>query len=239
MAFPQPRFEIGQTVYAVEAEDEPVFAECPDCKGSKVWLATSPVGEKFDFPCPRCTGHDAWKLRHNKAVPRVRKLTIGSVRIDTENTEDSVSYMCVETGIGSGTLWRESRLAANEDEIAAMGRAACAQRETWRATELERVERNAGWGPAGMKQRLESALRYQSWQTAEISRANSEKWAIGYQYERLVNAIAELDHYGGVEGLDTPTLDRVIGQLAEDAPQLRDARDSVMHDREQARKVAA
>lgn len=36
-------------------------------------------------------------------------LTIGSIRIDTGDNR-GVEYMCVETGVGSGSVWKESDL---------------------------------------------------------------------------------------------------------------------------------
>lgn len=229
---PQPRFAVGDRVWTAEAFDEPVFVECPDCKGAKTWTATSPAGEEFQFPCPRCQTHDVWKLRHQKAVYQLRQLTIGSVRIDTESHHDKISYMCNETGVGSGTIWSESRLASDEVGAEILGKFAVADREAWRATELERRERNRG-GPK-LHGLLEARTRYHSFVTAEITAARSAQYSAEIQLDSFYNAVAELDEYGGIQGLDSPTLDRICAHLADQFPKLTDARDSVLQDRRKA-----
>jgi enhancing lycopene biosynthesis protein 2 len=47
------------------------------------------------------------------------QLTIGSVRIDT-NHESPIEYMCVETGVGSGSVWDERQLYASREEAEAV-----------------------------------------------------------------------------------------------------------------------
>jgi len=47
--------------------------------------------------------------------PSVSKLTIGSVRVDTSD-ERGTSYMCIETGVGSGSIYYESDLFSTHDE---------------------------------------------------------------------------------------------------------------------------
>jgi len=230
------RFKIGQTVWTAEAVDKAVYVECPDCKGSQKWIATSPVGENFEFPCPRCTRHDVWKLANHTSVATTRKLTIGSVRIDTADRDSPVSYMCHETGVGSGTVWRETRLAATEEEATVLGRAAVADREKWRIEQVTRNERNSGG--QNIEGKLRAAVQYLSWTTAEITDARSRQWAAEYRLENLCNAIAELDEYGGIEGLDLPTLDRIIEHLDDDCPGVGKAREAVLYDREKARKAA-
>lgn len=74
-------------------------AECPDCRG---------LGKRgVDFPVPM----------------RAEALTIGQVRVVTEGKTDraakEVSYMCKETGIGSGTLHKEEDLFLTAEEALA------------------------------------------------------------------------------------------------------------------------
>lgn len=232
---PQPKYQVGQTVWTATATDVAIHATCPDCNGSQKWEAKSPAGETFEFPCPRCTGHDVHKMRHMKATYAKQKLTIGSVRV---NSEDAcpVSYMCHETGVGSGTVWRETMLSADEAGADDIGRVAVAEREIWRAKQIAQHERNNG--AAGTKHRVEVALRYHTFTTAEIIRERANAWQVGYRFENLCNAIAELDDYGGIEGLDGATLDRIVSALGDDHPMIKDCRDAVMADREKARKAA-
>lgn len=234
--FPTPKYQVGDVVWTASVDDVSVPAVCPDCNGSHKWTAISPAGEEFEFPCPRCQGHDAYKLAHRKAVFTVRRLTIGSIEINTLDTECPVSYMCLETGVGSGTVWREDCLAPDEAGAADIGRIKVAEREVWRASEIARMEHNQG--AAGTAQRVEVALRYHSFQTAAIVRAQSKARDAGFKLENLCNAIAELDGYGGIEGLDTPTLDRIIKCLSEDHAMVGECRDAVMTDREKQRKAS-
>lgn len=233
MPFPVPKYEVGQTVWTADATDEAIQAACPDCNDTKKWTATSPAGESFDFPCPRCTGHDLHKMLHQKAVYTVRKLTIGSIRIDSSDIDAPVSYMCHETGVGSGTVWRESRLAADDAGAAVIGRGVVAEREIWRAKQIDQHERNNG--AAGTAERVRVALRYHTFTTAEIVKARSEAWQVGYRFENLCNAIAESDEYGDI---DAAALDKLIAGLAQDCPTLSGCRDAVIADREKKRKAA-
>jgi len=58
---------------------------------------------------------EAWysrgSIRRIAPRPEVRSLTIGSVRVDTAAKEsERISYMCEETGIGSGAIFYEHDL---------------------------------------------------------------------------------------------------------------------------------
>lgn len=83
--------------------------------------------------CPRCTRRGGWNdslsLEYTRHVPYVRRLTIGSVRMDTAD-ERPFSYMCVETGVGSGSVYGEESLYADKataDDVAALR---CAELQT-------------------------------------------------------------------------------------------------------------
>lgn len=74
-------------------------AECPDCYGR---------GTKgVDFPVPE----------------RAEALTVGQVQVVTRGKTDraakEITYMCEETGIGSGTLHREEDLFLTAEEALA------------------------------------------------------------------------------------------------------------------------
>lgn len=55
-------------------------------------------------------------MEYSACVPCTEKLTIGSIRIDTNDIDKPVSYMCVETGVGSGSVYYESDLHLTEEE---------------------------------------------------------------------------------------------------------------------------
>ena len=106
-----PKFKIGDKVYAASSYHKEVQLQCPDCLGKKVWAVATPAGENFTIPCGTCTrGYFSYgTIGEWVESPHIELYTIGSVRIDTED-EHPVSYMCHETGIGSGTIHYEEAL---------------------------------------------------------------------------------------------------------------------------------
>ena len=235
MSFPTPKYALGDKVWTANISMKKVDSPCPDCMGSKKWEATSPAGESFAFDCPTCARTHDYTLRHQVPEFAIRQLTIGSVQINTTD-EEPVRYMCHETGIGSGTLWGESKLSADEEGAKVIGRNLVAERIAWLASEIDRNSRNNGGEGTG--ERMRHALRYHTFTTREIAEAKSQAWRIGYKLENLCNAIAELDSHEYVEGLDSAMLDRIVNELKIDFATIGDARDAVMHARETARKAA-
>lgn len=123
---PTPRFAIGDKVWDVSIHIESGQHDCPDCFGSRQWTAVSTAGETFAINCLRCAQsyaglpRDVPPLAYQKSVYTTRELTIGSVRVDTAASHgDPVSYMCEETGIGSGRVYNESKLFTSEEEARA------------------------------------------------------------------------------------------------------------------------
>lgn len=127
----QPKFEKGQTVFSASVGWSERKIQCPDCLGQKEWTVSCPSGEVFKHPCRTCTY--GWQTTglvsewgdHARIVER----TIGSIRIDTGDVERPVSYMCVETGVGTGSIYDEAHVFAERSEA-----------EAWCASELERVK---------------------------------------------------------------------------------------------------
>jgi endogenous inhibitor of DNA gyrase (YacG/DUF329 family) len=118
MAVIETAYDIGDTVFNASTMTETFAHPCPDCLGSRKWKATSPAGGEFEVECPRCgSGYQsnrALNLRYVKHTPYVRKLTIGSfkaaARTGSGHYDDGNSYMCVETGVGSGSVYNERDL---------------------------------------------------------------------------------------------------------------------------------
>ncbi len=107
---PVPKYHIGQKVFAASVILMSTEVPCKDCLGTKVWPLTTPAGEDTEIECPTCRIDRQYVPCH---LGRTQVLTIGSVRIDT-NDDPPVHYMCEETGVGSGTLWREYALHVDE-----------------------------------------------------------------------------------------------------------------------------
>jgi len=120
MATITTKYGIGDIVYLASTATERKQHPCPDCNGTRSWKAISPAGGEYTFTCPRCSGsyranHDM-SLDYSSSAPVVRKLTIGSVRHDSaeRSGRSQTTYMCCETGVGSGSAYDEDRLFAAE-----------------------------------------------------------------------------------------------------------------------------
>lgn len=231
MNIPAPRFAIGDTVYWPDVVQETAVIPCPDCNGTRKWEAVSPIGERFPMPCPRCSTTQA-ELRTYKFTGTVRALTIGSVRLDTSDS-DPVQYMCVETGVGSGNVYRESRLGATEDEAKSHWPELIAEREIGRAAYDEQNSRNAG----SLQARLDSRAGWQTYETAAITRAKSAKWQAEYKLENLFNLLADIAGHGGIEEMGEKAITYLHRTIGDDFAEFAGYVEAAEHDR--AKRKAA
>ena len=117
MAVIETKFSIGDVVYFASTKTERKQHPCPDCLGTKKWKAISPAGGEYQFDCPRCSASyradRELSLDYTIFAPIAIRLTIGSIRTDSA---DKTQYMCLETGVGSGSIYNESILFLTEDE---------------------------------------------------------------------------------------------------------------------------
>lgn len=129
MADLKTKFSIGDVVFRAGTTTVKKRHKCPDCLDTHKWKAISPSGGEYQFACPRCgasyMGDRDLSLEYHEFGPSVMKLTVGSVRIDTHD-QRPVSYMCIETGVGSGSVYYEPDLFPTHDEamVAAEAKAA-------------------------------------------------------------------------------------------------------------------
>lgn len=121
------KYDVGAVVYQADVSEIIKPVPCPDCKETQKWEAHTPAGEVLEFACPRCTGwrHDGVP-RQRAVLPVVTRMTIGSIRFDTH--DGKVEYMCVETGVGSGTIHDESRLCESQESAEKVAASLCAAR---------------------------------------------------------------------------------------------------------------
>lgn len=121
------RYEVGNAVFFAGYTHHVRTLQCPDCLDSKKWKAVTPAGDELEFSCPRCTGwqHDGRPLLA-EYIPAIRPLTIGSVRIDTADEKTPITYMCRETGVGSGSVYEEGDLFESEAAATVKARLKCA-----------------------------------------------------------------------------------------------------------------
>ncbi|MEJ5019271.1 hypothetical protein WH297_05900 [Ochrobactrum vermis] len=122
----ESKYSIGDKVYRGSTVANKKQRPCPDCLGTRKWKATSPAGTDYEFSCPRCgssyRGNHEMSLDYSLFEPSITKLTIGSVQFNSaEGAHDhGFRYMCVETGVGSGSVYKENDLHLSEaDAIAA------------------------------------------------------------------------------------------------------------------------
>lgn len=131
--FPSPKYRKGQKVYYACHSTTGARYPCPDCYGTRKWTCTSPAGHTMEMDCPRCdrTSHsDALNLSYTKHTFYAQELTIGSIRVDTASHGDHpISYMCEETGVGTGTVYYEPRLYATREEAEAAAAVECDEQQ--------------------------------------------------------------------------------------------------------------
>lgn len=117
----ETKFSVGDTVYVPDVQHETIQIECPDCLGTRTWVAELPNGEREKFTCPTCEhGYESrGTIGSYEVTARVRVMTIGSVRVDTAaKGPRRIEYMCEETGVGSGSVYAEDRFYATGEEAA-------------------------------------------------------------------------------------------------------------------------
>lgn len=126
MAILTTKFSVGDTVWAANITTENRRHDCPDCLGTRVWTCKSPAGGEFTTDCPRCSASYQsdrdLSLDYTVHVPVARRLTVGLVRASSKEGDDwgeGNEYMCLETGVGSGTIYKETKLFATEEEALA------------------------------------------------------------------------------------------------------------------------
>lgn len=136
------KYNIGQVVWRGHTSLHTTKLSCPDCQDTLKWTLTSPSGLTLEVPCRRCQYTysselpSLW-LREHK--PEVCSLTIGKVTIELGSVSswanEPVTYMCQETGVGSGSNYRESELYTTEAEAYA-----AAKMEAEHLTAIERAK---------------------------------------------------------------------------------------------------
>jgi hypothetical protein len=138
---PVPKYAIGDVVFYATTHQTSEKLPCPDCLDTREWTVTTKTGEAFAVTCQRCV--DSYRraetpsLTRNTWKPSTRTLTIGKITIEAGHTDvrrDPITYMCHETGVGSGSVYYESNLFATEAEALVAGQAeADALKAQWEA----------------------------------------------------------------------------------------------------------
>jgi len=184
-SLPTPKFAIGDVVYwpTTETTKEPV--PCPDCLGTRRWKVITPAGTEMEAECQRCTGFgriaDLPKPERLVSKPSVRRLTIGKITASTHASygdRDRVEYMCSETGIGSGSIYQESKLFSTEAEAMAVATAEADKRTAEYAS-----------APKAMSERKLENLTIKD---ADLEATRSARWNAWYSYNSLRDTLQEV-----------------------------------------------
>lgn len=128
----QPKFNIGDTIYHLRISYAEKKIPCPDCLGTREWKVICPSGEEFQHCCNTC--YAGWSsssgyVRIYEDQIFIREMTVGSVRYDSNEKDNQFSYMCQETGVGSGSVYYQKDMFSTEEEAKIFGQ-----------VELERVK---------------------------------------------------------------------------------------------------
>lgn len=116
----ETKFNLGDEVYFINQGHKVKYIECDSCDGTgKIELKNKNLVE-----CITCNGKGILTSNsYNYFRVGTSILIIGKVMIDF-STRDNIdefneSYMCRETGIGSGTIWPVKKLFSTREEAQA------------------------------------------------------------------------------------------------------------------------
>lgn len=128
MATLTTKYSVGDVVYHASTITTKKQHPCPDCKGERKWKASSPAGGEYEFDCPRCLSRYMsdrdLSLDYSAFEGCTSRLTIGSIQVNTADGswDKGNRYMCLETGVGSGTVYNEIDLYPTEEEALEAGK---------------------------------------------------------------------------------------------------------------------
>lgn len=202
MATITTKYSVGDVVYHASTVQTRKQHPCPDCNGTRKWKAQSPAGGEFEFACPRCSASYQsdrdLSLDYTAYAPIAGKLTIGSIQVNTApgSYDHGNRYMCIETGVGSGSIYDEARLFETEDAALKAARVMADEQNAkteWIITLYNRTLSLSDYQIESVKVKAAEEAK---------SRAHSMIWNIGYLFGEIreadgKEAIIELvDWYG-------------------------------------------
>lgn len=167
------RFGKGDMVFAADSEYSENWLSCPDCLGTLKWLVVFADDDSVEVPCQTCKS--GWnppngKIKTQIWKPKVSRYTVGSVRFN-DTDKKPFSYMCEETGVGSGRIYYDEDLFTEEEP--AMERAQEKYEEQMRHIAQNNFSKKFGgtkaiedalstWG-FSRKSQLEKAQTFRQW----------------------------------------------------------------------------
>lgn len=176
--FPLPKYRNGARVWQASTTTQRSDLPCPDCLGTKRWRVTTPAGSELEAECQRCASYGAIRnvpsLTSLKHIATVRGLTIGSVEIKSSVSwegDAKIKYMCIETGVGSGSVYNEHDLFETEDAACAVAEGMANLANTKEAAKPERIE--------------QMTFSHLSLHDAKLKAADDAIWGAWYRYRAL------------------------------------------------------
>lgn len=110
----ETKLSIGDVGYKVSKVCRDIHLTCKLCRGNGLVLIR---GADRKATCPDCFGQGfSWGEEKEHHV--VESLGIGQVRVTVQAEIIDVSYMCHETGIGSGTVHKDKDFFVTRAEAA-------------------------------------------------------------------------------------------------------------------------
>lgn len=182
--FPIPKYKLGDKVFQIFITDTTKKLPCPDCKDTGLWEVTTALGDKFNISCGRCQYNYGRSVGTNLSITDfvgdVRVLTIGKVSIDypcPDYSKHPVSYMCEETGIGSGTNHYESDLFESKEEASKF-----IEQEITKKRLLVMKDVNTQWTLALAKSKASFSIKEER---------SKSVWDISYHFGQLRNCLKD------------------------------------------------
>lgn len=186
---PVPKYRIGQTLYYAYTTRTTATMECPDCKGTKVWLVKT-ASDVLETPCQRCCGgymsrghQDKLSLTYTVHEPRANRFVPDNVEAKTKGHFDagpSVMYWSNNGGRNEADLFA--------DESSALAKA------TGMAAALNEKE---GKIQERLEQRHIGTLKLDEAMYDEFKNGLWKSW---YRFRSLLEKISET-----IEGVDDET----------------------------------
>lgn len=125
----ETKFDLDQLVWPISCYQKEIVNKCPACLGKKYVIIN---GQEFSCPnyCRDGYSYDgyeeeSWHLDNPSVVGKINvefyelDLIEKCLQESYKNKTREIMYMLQNTGIGSGTLWPESRLFATKEEALA------------------------------------------------------------------------------------------------------------------------
>jgi len=109
------KYKLGQEVWKINWCNPPTWETCYTCNGSK-FVHIKETNKQIS--CPDCRGEGGRSVFLSSRWKAGSKLTIGKIQIEQfdpiySDNKNRVTYMCKETGIGTGSVHDQNQLFAS------------------------------------------------------------------------------------------------------------------------------